>query len=167
MIKALKSKYFWTHAIIVLMAVFYVSLCWAGELPNPNITIGKSRDLTLEVICTTKWGKDHRAVTDDMKNQVYVAYGLTNHVGECAQSPRGCEVDHLISRENGGADAVENLWPQHYGGACGAEKKDQLENVIHKLICSGKLAIQQGQDALSKNWIDSYAKYVDSKGCGL
>ena len=27
---------------------------------------------------------------------------------------KGCEVDHRVSREVGGADTIENLWPQPY-----------------------------------------------------
>jgi len=153
------------YLAIGLLLGGYIALAYASDVPNPALTPGVSRGLSLETICATKWGKDHRAVTEAMKNQVYAAYGLKNRVGECAQSPRGCEVDHLISRENGGADDVKNLWPEHYGAACGAEKKDHLENVIHGLICSQKLSIQQGQDELSYNWITSYSKYVDPKGC--
>lgn len=151
--------------MISLLLMTVISFAHAGDLPDLKLTPGVSRNLTLDVICTTKWGKDHRAVTEAMKAQVYAAYGLKNRQGECNQSPRGCEIDHLLSRENGGADDVKNLWPEHYGASCGAEKKDHLENVIHGLICSKQLTIQQGQDALSQDWIDAYAKYVDAKGC--
>lgn len=162
-----KYKFLLVHAAVVIVAVVFLSVCYADVLPRPELTSGVSRNLSLSEICSTKWGKDKRHVTNRMKLQVYARYGLKNHVGECAQSPRGCEVDHLISRENGGADVIENLFIQPYGTSCGAEKKDHLENVIHKLICSGQLTIQQGQDALSKNWVDSYTQYIDSKGCGL
>jgi hypothetical protein len=45
---------------------------YAADLPNPHLTPGVARtDLTLEQICTTKWGRDVRAVTAAMKRKVF------------------------------------------------------------------------------------------------
>lgn len=81
-------------------------------LPNHQLTPGVARaDLTLRKICT-KWGKDARHVSKAMKQQVFAAYGLTgNNDPACIRdaSGRRCEIDHLVSRELGGADNVRNL----------------------------------------------------------
>jgi hypothetical protein len=48
---------------------------------------------------------------------------------------RRCEIDHLISRELGGADDVKNFWPQPYGThAWNAVLKDRVENRLHKEV---------------------------------
>ena len=147
--------------IVVLGAVDALS----GTLPDQKLTPGVTRDLALKEICTTKWGKDARAVTPKMKAQVYAAYGMVPFKGECALSPRGCEVDHLISRELGGADDVKNLWPQAYGGSCNAVNKDRLENKLHALVCAKTITLAEAQRAISANWIAAFTKYVDPKGC--
>lgn len=132
----------------------------AGELPNVKFTQGVARNLPLSQICTTKWGVDARAVTPTMKATVYKKYGMVNKQGDCALSPRGCEVDHLISRELGGADDIKNLWPQPYGGVWNASVKDKLENRLHTLICAKKptITLKEAQGCLVNNWINCYKK---------
>jgi hypothetical protein len=54
-------------------------------------------------------GRDLRAVTAAMKRKVFEAYGLIGDTDvACVADGHGrrCEVDHLISRELGGADVV-------------------------------------------------------------
>jgi hypothetical protein len=51
---------------------------------------------------------------------------------------RTWEIDHLISREFGGADEIANLWPQAYGTSpWNATLKDKLENRLNKEMCAG------------------------------
>ena len=134
--------------------------------PNDTITPGVTRDLTLDVVCNTKWGKDKRAVTEAMKQQAFKNYGFTgNDDPRCTPDANGrhCEIDHRISRELSGADDVRNLWPQPYGGDWGASRKDQLENALHKSVCvTHALTLQQAQDVLRGDWIAGWAKYVGS-----
>jgi len=64
-----------------------------------------------------KWGKDERHVTPSMKKEVFALYGYSgNDDPRCVPSGKQrCEIDHLISRELGGADDVKDLWPEAYG----------------------------------------------------
>lgn len=56
---------------------------------------------------------------------------------------RTCEIDHLISRELGGADVMENLWPQAYvTSPWKAVLKDKLENQLHKEMCAGVCKVE-------------------------
>ena len=72
------------------------------------------------------------------------------------------EEDHLISLEIGGSpSSPKNLWPEPYKGSYGARLKDQLENKLHSLVCSGGLPLKAAQDAISTNWIAAYLKYVN------
>src|SRR5689334_15822280 len=92
----------------------------AGDLPDLNKTPGKTRLESVTVICRTKWGKDARHVTDAMRQEPFARYGFSgNDDAKCVPDVHGhrCEIDHLISRELGGADDVNNLWPQPYGSS--------------------------------------------------
>ena len=155
---------------VALMAVLFYGAFWSAggfgaTLPDPALTTGVTRALTLDQVCNTKWGKDVRAVTPAMKSQVYAEYHMVRYQGDCALSKRGCEVDHLISRELAGADDVRNLWPQPYGGQCNAINKDRLENKLHKLVCGKAITLQSAQHAIATDWVAAYAQYVDPKGC--
>ena len=60
---------------------------------------------------------------DSAKNLVYQKYGTAVCQGVCS-GPQGCEIDHLISLELGGANTEDNLWPQPYDGDWNAHDKD-------------------------------------------
>jgi len=155
---------------LVLFILFFAVNCFAGDLPNPALTPGIARnDLTVKKICSTKWGKDHRYVTDAMKKEVFQLYGLTGNQDPFCQ-PGGCEIDHLISRELAGADDVKNLWPQTYTPnpetGCGARQKDHLENTLHNLVCSGKLPLEQAQIEIRSDWVSAFNHYVLGRQVG-
>ncbi len=149
----------------LLFDAFWAAGAFAGTLPDPALTPGVTRNLTLYQVCNTKWGRDARAVTLAMKTQVYAEYHMVRYQGDCALSKRGCEVDHLISRELAGADDVKNLWPQPYGGQCNAINKDRLENKLHQLVCGKAITLQSAQQTIAKNWIDAYRTYIGPLTC--
>jgi hypothetical protein len=108
-------------AVLGLFAFLCSSAVLADDLPNLAKTPGSIRaGLTKARICEIKWGKDERHVTDAMKQQFFAAYGYSGYDdARCVADPKGhtCEIDHLISRELGGADEVKNPWPQSYGSS--------------------------------------------------
>ena len=143
------------------------------QLPNHLVTPGVARtDLTLKKICTTKWGKDARHVTAAMKKQVFAAYGLTGNTDPaCIPDARGrrCEIDHLVSRELGGADDVRNLWPQPYGSQpWNAVRKDCIETRLHKEICAKNptMTLKQAQDAIRSDWMAAYLRFYEHPVAG-
>lgn len=134
-------------------------------LPRHELTPGVARaDLTVDQICTTKWGHDARAVTASMKRQVFEAYGFPK-LNEDERCP--CEIDHLISRELGGADDVKNLWPQSYSGDWNARMKDRLENRLHKEVCEGRLPLEDAQRGIADDWIALYQNYFGAEAKAL
>jgi hypothetical protein len=145
---------------ILFLLLLLSNVVLADDLPDKALTPGVSRGLTLDKICMTTWGKDVRLVSASMKHRVYDSYGMHNHSGACAIAARGCEVDHLISRELGGADDVKNLWPQPYGGTWNAVMKDNLENKLHALICAPEptMTLDEAQDCISTDWIACFKK---------
>lgn len=139
-----------------LIAMLLATTAASGHLPDPQLTPGVVRQLTVEQICATKWGKDARAVTPAMKRQVFRAYGYPagNRDPRCS-----CEIDHLVSRELGGADDVANLWPQSYAGPWNAHLKDRVENRLHVEMCAGRLTLEQAQQMIRDDWTAAYVRY--------
>jgi len=124
------------------------------SLPNPTLTPGRTTTATREDICKPGYTRKVRSVSASLKRRVYASYGRTRQPGVC------CEVDHLIPLELGGANSAENLWPQPWNGAWGAKEKDQLENRLHRLVCSGKLDLPTAQQAIAHDWVAAWEIYV-------
>lgn len=123
---------------------------WEGLLrPNLHLTPGVTRDLSPHAVCHTKWSRDVRHVTARMKGEVCGRYGARHCPG-----PQW-EVDHLIPRELGGADAIENLWPQPITEA---RLKDRVENFLHRAVCYGAMTLGEAQEALRDDWTRAYFK---------
>jgi hypothetical protein len=124
-------------------------------LPNLRVTPGVYRgNLSKYKICHTKWGLDKRHVTLSMKKKVFIQYGIpySRH--------SEFEVDHLISRELGGADVVDNLWPESYiTQPWNAHRKDRLENYLHKLVCRNQITLVEARREILNNWTVAYKKY--------
>jgi hypothetical protein len=141
-----------------------------AQLPDPRLTPGVARhDMTREKVCSTRWGRDARHVTDAMKAQVFAAYGFSGNDDPRCDPPKPppggkpsgerCEIDHLVSRELGGADDSRNLWPQPYHGPWNARMKDKLENRLHAEVCAGRITLKQAQGMLAGDWTAAYRRY--------
>jgi predicted N-acetyltransferase YhbS len=84
------------------------------------------------------------------KQAVYAEYGITSH------QPGQYEVDHLISLELGGSNSVQNLWPEAAEPRPGFHEKDQVENYLHQLVCSGRLDLETAQAEIRDDWLQVY-----------
>jgi len=152
----LAGHFFWRWVLVLALVLPATSVLAADlPLPDPTLTPGVARAISINTICYTKWGKDHRAVTLSMKKQVAAAY----HIAWSQHAKY--EFDHLISRELGGADDVKNLWPELWTGTYNAREKDRLENKLHKMVCEGNLPLATAQHEIATNWIAAYHKYVE------
>jgi len=133
-------------------------------LPTPKFTPGDAiPGATTAAVCTPGWATEHRHVTEEMRARVYAEYGLPYG---------GDEVDHLVPLELGGSNDLKNLWPQPYSCAqkplCGtnydprpgAGEKDQLENELHHLVCSGRMTLTDAQHCIASNWVACWEKYM-------
>ncbi len=132
-------------------------------LPDPELTPGVSVRITVRALCHKKWGRDARHVTAAMKRSVFKKYGLSgNDDPACLTDAHGrhCEIDHLISRELGGADVVKNLWPQPYGSQpYNAVRKDRVENRLHKEVCAGRISLRRAQHEIKTDYRIPYRRY--------
>lgn len=127
----------------------------APIVPDPKLTPGDTLDVTSQDFCTPGYSKKVRNVPQAVKAQAYKEYGITHREkGEY-------EVDHLISLELGGSNSIKNLWPESYKTQpLNAHVKDTLENRLHELICSGQLDAKVAQQAIARDWVSAYLKYV-------
>jgi hypothetical protein len=114
-------------------------------LPNPKLTPGRvaNRD------------KDRAGVTLAMEQKVFARYRLP-----WASRP-AFKIDHLIPVELGGADTIDNLWPQSLRARpYGAERKELLAEVFRLKIARGQMTLAQAQEQIGKDWIDAFIEHV-------
>ena len=114
-------------------------------LPNAKLTPGK----------IAQNESDRQGVTLAMEQKVFARYRLP--------WTRRAEfkIDHLIPLELGGADAIENLWPQNIRvKPYGAERKELLTGILVAKIAAGKLALSQAQEEVRRDWIDAFIDHV-------
>ena len=72
-------------------------------------------------------------------------------------TPPICELDHLISLELGGADTLDNIWPQ-----CGPsgvalaqrffKEKDTVENFLAMQVREGRMDLSETQKGIATDW---------------
>jgi hypothetical protein len=127
-----------------------------SDFPRLGLTPGIVLAVGPAKICVPGYSASVRDVPTSESDAVYRRYGV-EHV------PYAHEVDHLISLELGGSNAIRNLWPEPYAGRWGARTKDVLENRLHDLVCSGRLPLPRAQHMEATNWIAAYKRYVGSR----
>jgi len=170
------AQAFWLALVTVAIGGPAIADGWSTS-PKHNLTPGKTVNISLTKICTTNWGTDARLVSDAMKQQVIDAYHFD--VSNCPKSNlkgklvRRVEIDHLVPRSLGGADDVDNLWPECYELTVadkskqedGAHKKDRLEQGLSKKLCGNpsKALLTQYQEAFRTDWLALYRKVYGSK----
>jgi len=131
----------------------------AADLPRHTLTPGVALVVSRARVCTSGYATRVRDVSDAEKADVYDRYGVT-------WVPYQHEVDHLISLELGGSNAIRNLWPEPYAGRWGARTKDMLENRLHELVCDGRLSLASAQRQEARDWVAAYRKYVGTSSGG-
>ena len=134
----------------LLIIVWSAALGAQGLRPDPKLTPGATVAVTVAQICTPGYSATVRNVPQKIKVLVFFEYKIP-------QSGR-YEVDHLISLELGGSNSILNLWPQTYALPYGAHQKDNLENYLHRQVCSGKMSLADAQHDIAMDWIAAYQK---------
>jgi hypothetical protein len=143
------------YAFLLFLAKVVLAQQPTPILPDPNLTPGKTFDVTAQDLCITGYSKKVRNVTAEMKREVYQEYGITSH------EPGDYELDHLIPLELGGFNSIKNLWPEsHRTLPWNAQVKDRLEGKLHELVCSGQLDLKIAQHAIALGWIEAYKLYA-------
>jgi hypothetical protein len=151
---------------LAIIALFTFSgLACAGDLPDPRLTPGittaaVTQENIQQTVCVKGYTKTVRPdsnYTNKLKKKQILQYGYDN------QNPRDYEEDHLVALSLGGDPSDErNLWPQPRNSEWGAEKKDQLEFVMYKMLCHNEITLNKAQYSMAKNWIEAWKLYVPS-----
>jgi hypothetical protein len=122
-------------------------------LKDPEFRTGCIRD------CTT---------TSSQKANTYGAFGIA-HPARNSGNSQTCELDHVVPLELGGADTLDNIWPQC--GPTGAplpqrffKEKDIVENYLTAEVKSGRRTLISAQKGIAADW----TQYLDQAkaGCG-
>ncbi|PYJ11116.1 MAG: hypothetical protein DMF06_04010 [Verrucomicrobia bacterium] len=137
--------------IRLTLAAFLIVLSLAGSarageelLPNRKLTPGK----------VARGDKDRAGVTEEMERRMFSRY----HIPWRRRSE--FKVDHLIPTELGGADVVENLWPQSLSARpYNVERKELLTRHLLARIAAGKMTLAQAQKEISEDWIACFVEY--------
>lgn len=149
-------------ATLVLALSFPV---WASDLPDPTITPGAinpnvTQENIQQTVCVRGYTKTIRPpahFTNKLKKRQLREYDYVD------RNPKHYEEDHLIALSIGGApDDPRNLWPQPRTSEWNAQKKDQLEFVIYKMVCRQEISLAEAQHAMATNWIYAWKRYVPS-----
>ena len=127
-----------------------------GEpLNDLRVTPGVTFHVTVATICRSGYSTSVRNFPESEKNQVYAGYGITRHAAG------QYEIDHLISLELGGSNAMGNLWPELNNHPHGyLNSKDILENRLHALVCTGKVSLRSAQTLIASNWVTTYHRFL-------
>jgi hypothetical protein len=121
-----------------------------GALPDAACTPGSILTADGRIVCVRGYARSVRDVAYSEKRAVYRSYGIGFH------RPRTYEVDHLVPLELGGANDPANLWPEAARPKPGYHEKDRLENFLHDLVCSGRLALRAAQREIARDWVRAW-----------
>ncbi len=125
-------------------------VCTPGAV-NPTLTADILRDPDYRTSCN----RDH-ATTARQKARTYGWYDVQKPLHNVGQN-QICELDHLVSIELGGADTLDNIWPQ-----CGPDavtlreryfkQKDLVENYLAAQVKAGAIELEEAQRVIASDW---------------
>jgi hypothetical protein len=125
----------------------------AAPLPQSSLTPGAALNIPAE-ICLVPRPENASAIPVSERKEVFREYGINY------RRAGNYELDHLITPALGGTDDIHNLWPEPYAATeWNAHVKDQLEDLLHNMVCSGQIDLSTAQKAIATNWIEAYKHY--------
>ncbi|HKT79665.1 MAG TPA: hypothetical protein VJP86_05565 [Vicinamibacterales bacterium] len=123
-----------------------------AQLPAKDYTPGKTLKVTKEEVCSAGFVSPAKPLKDNDAADALAAYGL--------RPDSGRELIHLVPLSLGGTNDKANLWPLPNSREFGPAQKKALDEALQKKVCDGSIDLKTAQDALKKNWMDAYKKYV-------
>lgn len=120
---------------------------------NPSVTLETLKDPRFRTSCLR-----NMATSEKAKGVTYDWYSVPH---PSKAKVRTCELDHLVPLELGGADTLDNIWPQ-----CGMDPqtqeiyfqtKDKVETCVAKMAKDGSVDLDAARKDFENN---DWAKYV-------
>jgi putative zinc finger protein len=125
----------------------------AAPLPKPLLTPGAALTMASD-ICFVEHKEDAAAIPVAKRKEVFREYGIDY------RHAANYELDHLITPALGGTDDIHNLWPEPYSDTLwNAHVKDQIEDALHDMVCSGQMDLPTAQREIATDWIAAYKKH--------
>ena len=138
----------------------HVRMSHGYPIPDPRCTPGAiNPTVSLDVLNAPGFRTRcirNRVTTEREKAVTYRWYALA-HPRHNRGHSQICELDHLVPLELGGADTLDNIWPE-CGPADGPfwkrdfKRKDLVENYLAKRVRDGKLSLWQAQQDIARDW---------------
>jgi hypothetical protein len=98
----------------------------------------------------------NKATTAAEKRTTYAAYGIAPPKNNTGKN-QTCELDHSTDLGAGGADTLDNVWPQ-----CGPpgvtlkqryfKIKDAVETWLVREIKAGRMTLEEAQHGIAEDW---------------
>jgi hypothetical protein len=145
-------------------------------VPDPNCTPGaENPTVTLDVLQNAGFRTGclrNCATSEQQKHVTYGWYSITSPPDNTGDT-QTCELDHLVPLELGGADTLDNIWPQ-----CGPDgaslnaryfkQKDLVENYLTAQVKSGAMNIETARHRIAKDWtplVSKAKRYCAKNSC--
>jgi hypothetical protein len=94
--------------------------------------------------------------SEEQKSKTYEFYGIPHPVNN-KDDMQICELDHLVPLELGGADTLDNIWPQ-----CGPDgvtlkerffkQKDKVEDWLAAMVRNQKMGLDEARKNIASDW---------------
>jgi hypothetical protein len=140
--------------------------CTPGAV-NPTLTLTALKDPAFRTDCVRNQATpESRSSSEEhsskhFKTDTYGWYGVPKPTDNEGKN-QTCELDHFISLELGGADTLDNIWPQ-----CGPadvtldnrffKEKDTVENYLAWMVKHGEMELDEAQKGIAADW----TQYLD------
>jgi hypothetical protein len=136
------------------------------SLPDPGCTpgaINPTVDLLILKSGKFKTGCERNVATSATKKATTYAIYTIKKPTKNTGLTQSCELDHLVSLELGGADTLDNIWPQ-----CGPpgvklakryfKIKDGVENYLAAKVKAGGITLKDAQQGIATDWTQYIAE---------
>lgn len=120
-----------------------VAACSISDAGVPDCAPGATETDDLDIICGQRTTERRCHFDAAFRRRMAQAYGATS----CG------EVDHRISLELGGSNAVANLWCEP---SSEFRLKDAVETHLHAEVCAGRLSLEAARKLLLNDWRKVY-----------
>jgi 5-methylcytosine-specific restriction endonuclease McrA len=124
--------------------------CTPGAI-NPTVTAAVLANPEFRTRCVR-----NNATTEAEKAAAYTWYDQP-HPRNNRGPDQTCELDHLVPLELGGADTLDNIWPQC--GPAGVplperffKRKDTVENYLSFMVKHNETGLAAAQRGIAANW---------------
>jgi hypothetical protein len=135
----------WLITLSVLFVLSAGARAQEALLPNPKLTPGR----------IAQTDKDRGGVTVEMEQKLFARYRLP------WTRRAAFKIDHLIPLELGGADTIDNLWPQSLRARpYGPDRKELLTEVLRQRIAKRQITLEEAQELIRRDWIDAFIDHL-------